>query len=237
MHRTLLPSLVIALALPLGLAAQTEAPAAAGGPPTIQVSAQGRYQANADTVLVSMQITGDNADLKTAYSDAQRQAEQVRDLIRQQGFTPEQARWSSYNVQPNMNYQTHKLISYTVTTSVQLEFTDFSKIPTLLNAAGAAGLSAVRSVNFELKHPEAANAAAIADGYRQAHAEAEALAQAAGRQLAALARASVDTALASPGPEPRLMAMASAAPAPTEQFTPSQITVSANVNLVYTLRP
>ncbi|MGH9480951.1 MAG: SIMPL domain-containing protein [Terriglobales bacterium] len=216
--------------------AQAAIPAAAEGP-TIQVSAQGQFEASPDTALVSMQITGDNADLQAAYREAQTQAEQVRDLLKQQGFTPEQAHWSGYSVEPNMNYQTHKLTSYTVTTSVRLEFTDFTKIAPLLNAAGAAGLSAVRNVSFELKHPEAAKAAAIADGYRQAHLAAEALAQAAGRQLQALARASVDTSLPGPVFVPRMLAMASAAPAPTEQFSPSQITVSATVNLVYLLRP
>jgi len=221
----------------LALAAQ-QLPAVT--PNTVQVTAEGTYKADPDTAVVNLEIEGKNADMKAAYAQAQAQAEKVRGLLRQQGFTSEQAHWSSYNVQPNMDYRTHRLTDYTVTVQASLEFTDFAKIGPLLDAFGAAGVNALRGVSFELKkNLDAAKTAAIADGYHKSRQEADALAQAAGRRIEGLLYATVDVS------EPAVfmprvlssMALAAAAPAPTEQFTPRQITVTARISAVYRLNP
>src|SRR6185312_14389046 len=117
------------------------------------------------------------------------------------------AHWSGYSVQPNVDYKTRRVTDHTVTTSLRLEFTDFAKIGPLLDAAGAAGLDALRGVSFELKDMDAARAGAIANGYHQARQEAEALARAAGRDLLGLSHASVDVASPS-APRPMFAARA-----------------------------
>jgi len=228
----------LALLAPCLLVAQG-APHPVAVPGTVEVSVQGEFHAEPDTALVQMEITGQGAALQAAYAQAQAQAEQVRSLLRRQGFRPAQAHWSGYQVQPNVDYKTQRVKDYTVTTSLRLEISDFAKIGPLVDAAGAAGLNALRGVSFELKDMDAAKAAAIADGYRRAEAEAEALAHAAGRQLAGLSRATVD--VSTPSPRPVLYAMASSrmagAVAPTAEFTPQQITVTARISAVFRLRP
>ncbi|MGH9488223.1 MAG: SIMPL domain-containing protein [Terriglobales bacterium] len=215
--------------LPLLLAAQQT---------TVTVTAQGSFKAAPDTAVVSMEVAGRNAELQTAYAQAQRQAARVRALLLEQGFTPAEAHWSGFQVQPIIDYKTSHVTSYTVRNDLQLEVSNFAKIGPLLDAASGKGLSALRSVSFELKHMQSAKAAAIADGYRQAHAEAEALARAAGLPLAGLVSARVDTSGAAPLPLPRGIFMASAnaaVPAPTAGFTPRRITVSAQIRAVYRL--
>ncbi len=227
----------LAAVVPWGLAAQGVArPAAAAG--TVEVSAQGEYHAPPDTAVVQMEIRGQNAALAAAYAQARAQAEQVRRLLQQQGFAAAQAHWSGYQAQPNIDYKTQRVKDYTVSETLRLEVGDFSKIGPLVDAAGEAGLNALRGVSFELKNMDAAKAAAIGDGYRRAAAEAEALARAAGRQLAGLERATVD--VATPAPRPILYAMAAQrmeAPPPTESFTPQTITVTANIHAVFRLKP
>jgi hypothetical protein len=230
----------LVLALGLGLAAQAPegtAPATDGN--TITVASQGHFEAAPDTAVVNWEITGENASLKAAYAQAQSQAEQVRALLTRQGFTPQQAHWTSYQVQPQWDYKAHRVTSYSVSTSLRLEFTDFQKIGPLLDAAGSAGLTALRGVSFELKDMDAARAAAIADGYRQTHQEAAALAAAAGRHLLGLSHASIDVA-APFAPVPmmaRAMVAGAAAPPPTASFTPQDITVTARITAVYRLNP
>ncbi|MGH9417320.1 MAG: SIMPL domain-containing protein [Terriglobales bacterium] len=238
-----LPRLWAALALPLLLAvgspalgAVAQAPSPA--PAVIQVSAQGQFQADPDLALVQFEVSGQNPDLSAAYTETQSQAAQLRNVLSSQGFPSTVAHWSNFQVQPNIDYRTHHVTSYTVSLYVRVELADFSKIGPLLNATSAKGLNLLRGVSFELKDTSAAKSAAIAAGYHQAQAEAQALAHAAGRQLGPLVDASVDAPNGSLAPQPRMLAMASAAaPAPTEQFAPGRITVSANVRLVFSLRP
>lgn len=215
------------------MGAQTLAPL----PNTIAVAAEGQFQATPDTAVVELQMSGQNGNLKAAYAEAQTQAQQVRGILRDQGFAPEQAHWSSYRVQPNIDYKTHRVTDYTVTVTADLSLTDFTKIGPMVDAFGQAGLSALRGVRFELKDIAAAKSAAIQDAYRQVHREADALAMAAGRKLGALDSASVDVSLPGVIRPMAMMARANSAPAPTEEFTPETITVNARVNAVFRLQP
>lgn len=224
---------VAALLLTPALAlAQAKAPNA----PTVTVAAQGSFKTAPDTAVVSMEVTGQSVDLKTAYAQAQSQAAEVRMLLRQQGLRPDEAHWSGFQVQPNVDYKTHQVTSYTVRNDLELKLTDFARIGSLLNAATGKGLNALRNVSFELAHPEKAKAAAIADGFAKARGEAAALARAAGVALAGLQSVTVDTSGGFVRPMPRFTAMAAeAVPAPTEQFTPQEITVTANITAVFNL--
>lgn len=223
-----------ALGLLFGLLAAAQQPSLSAFN-TIHVVATGEFQAEPDTAVAQFEITGANPNLKAAYAQAQSQAEEVRALLQKQGFTPQQAHWSGYTVQPNHDYKTRRVTDYTVTTSLSLELADFQKIGPLVDAFGAAGINALRGVSFELKKMDAAKASAIADGYRQTQLQAAALAHAAGRQIKGLISASIDVSSSSYPIGPRVFAMAAAvaAPAPTEQFTPHTITVSARIDAVY----
>lgn len=227
------------LLIPAGTA-RAQTAAAVRPPDTIDVSVQGRFEAQPDTAVLGIDIRGQNRDLKKAYADAQKQAEQVRTLLRQQGIPADEAQLGSYQVQPNIDWKTHKLIDYTVATQVEVDLKDFAKIGPLVDAAGEAGLPAFDRVSFELKDMQKAREQAIADGYHKALAEARQLAQLAQRGIQKLQYASVD--VAEPGPiypRPVMMAraVAGAVPAPTEQFTPQKITVTAQVRASFEMAP
>lgn len=231
MARTLGP---ILLAVDLGWA-QAPRPVAR----TITVAAQGRDQTAPDTAVLSFDISSQDRQVRRAYALAQAQADQVRALLRRNGIQPQQAQLGSYQLQPNMDWKAHKVIDYTVAVRLSVELTDFQKIGGLLDQAGSAGLPIGQSVAFILKNDAPAKAQAIADGYRQARAEAEALAQAAGQRLAGLRSASIDVQEL---PIVRTMARAALAPMvsalpPTAEFTPQEITVTAAVNAVFDLAP
>lgn len=201
---------------------------------TISVSAQGEFKAAPDTAVVAMEIQGRNVALKAAYAQAQAQAEKLRTLLREQGFAPQAAEWSSYRVQPNIDYKTNRVTDYSVSVSLELRFKEFQRLGPLLDAASGQGLNVVRGVSFELSDAEAAKAKAIADGYAKGLREARALAAAAGMRLGKLQSATVDSSAVGPMPMPRLMAAEAAmAPPPTAGFSPGEITVTATVRMVY----
>ncbi|HEY7855399.1 MAG TPA: SIMPL domain-containing protein [Terriglobales bacterium] len=206
---------------------------------TIQVSATGSVSADPDTAVVSINIEGRSADATAAYTEAQTQATLVRALLTGQGFTSAQAHWSRFSVQPEFDYQppARRITGYVVSAALELDLTDFAKIGPLINAINAKGIQGPSGVRFELKNQDAAKSEAIANGYREARQEAEALARAAGKHLDALSYATVDVArpqaiMAYAAAGPRAMA-----PAPTESFSPQTITVTANITAVYRILP
>jgi uncharacterized protein YggE len=202
-------------------------------PATVTVSAQGSVRAQPDTAVVQFQVSGSNAELKTAYAAAEQQARQLRTQLREQGFTPAQARWSQYSVTPDWDYRTHHILSYSVSAGVQLLLTDFGRIAPLIHAFSGSGSTTLRSVSFELRKSAAARRQAIAAAYTEAHAQAAALAAAAGLKLGPLASASVNAG-GLIAPRVRLMA-AAAMPAPVSQFTPQSLQITASVTAVYQL--
>lgn len=207
---------------------------------TIAISVQGRFEAEPDTAVLAVDIRGQDRELKKAYTAARQQAEQVRTLLKNQGIAADQAQLGSYQVQPNIDWKTHKLIDYTVVTHVEIDLKDFSKIGPLLEAAGEAGLPAFDRVSFELKDMQNARQQAIADGYHKADAEARELARLAGRRIQKLEYASVDVTEPEPiYPRPAIMARVagSLAPALTEQFSPQKITVTAQVRASFQMAP
>jgi uncharacterized protein YggE len=207
--------------------------AAQAKPPTVTVAAAGSVQAPPDTAVVQFQIAGQNADVKAAYAQAERQGADLRARLRELGFAPQQAHWSQYAVTPNWDYQTHRVTSYSVTAAVQLLLSDFERIAPLMNAFSGGGSTVLRGVSFELRHSDAARRQAIAAAYARAHVQAEAFAAAAGLKLGRLVSATVNAG-GGVAPQPRLMA-AQMASAPVAQLTPQTLDVAANVTVVYEL--
>jgi uncharacterized protein YggE len=227
-----------ALALPQPVAIpplQSQAPQPA--PNSLEVSADGEYRADPDTAIINFDIEGKASQVAAAYADAQRQAEQVRALLRANGIAPSAAHLTTYQVEPDTDWRTRKITGYTVTAEIILETRDFSKLGPILGQAGAEGMPALRSVTFTLGDLEQAKANAVADAYRKAHAAGEVLAKAAGVRLGTLIWASVDVHQPSPI-RPMIYArtaMLAAAPAPTAEFTPQQIKVTAHVHAIIRL--
>lgn len=216
------------------LLAQQPAPAAS----TLQVSATGQFEADPDTAVIEFEVVGQETELRYAYAKARAQADQVRELLRSQNFAPEAAQVSTYNVEPNLDPQTRRVLNYTVAALITIDVTDFDRIGPLLDAAGASGITSLRSVNFILKNQDAARTAAIADGYRQVRQEANALANAAGVHLDGLLTATVDVSTGSLRPLAALNSVSvTAEPAsPISGFHPRRITVTAHIDATYRIQ-
>jgi len=219
-----------------------QAPTATVQPNTLYTGADGKFETAPDTALIQFNINAQADNAKDAYAQAQKQAEQVRQIMRTNGIDPKAAEVGFYSIQPVYDWKNPKpkVIAYRVTTSVTLKLKDFTKIGPITQQLADAAVSDSQSVNYTLENIDEAKVKAVADAYRHARASAEALAQAAGRTVGDLSYASVDT-FENVRPMPvavaRTMAMkAEAAPAPTEQFSPQNVTVTAHVNALFNLK-
>jgi uncharacterized protein YggE len=208
---------------------------------TIQVGAEGKFESAPDTVVVQFNIAAQENNSRTAYDRAAKAAEQVRGILRSNGIDPKQAHVGVFSIDPVYDWRApqRKLIGYRVSTAVELKLRDLSKAGPIVEQLAIVDTAGNQSVSYTLEDIDAAKIKAVQDAFRRARSEAEALAQAGGRTLGELSYASIDTA--EQGPVPVMMrAMAAKAPsaeqAPTAEFTPQNVTITAHVSTVFTLR-
>jgi uncharacterized protein len=218
-----------------------QAPTVSASPNTVFAGADGKFEAAPDTALVQFNISSQADTAKAAYDAASKQAEQVRQIMRNNGIDPKTATIGFYSIQPMYEWKTakRKLVGYQVTTNVTLKMREFVKIGPITQQLADSAVSESQSISYTLENMEEAKAKAVEDAYHRARAGADSVARAAGRSIGELSYASVDT-FENVRPMPvmaRAIAMkAEAAPAPTEEFTPQGVNVTAHVNALFTLK-
>jgi len=234
--------LFIATLLPTSSLTFAQAPTVTAAPNTVFAGADGKFEAPPDTALIQFNISAHADTAKAAYDLASKQAEQTRQIMRDNSIDPKTAQIGSYSIQPMYDWKTakRKLVGYQVATNVTLKLKDFAKIGPITQQLADAAVSESQSINYTLDNMDEAKSKAVEDAYRRARASADAVARAAGRSVGELSYASVDT-FENVRPMPILarsaMAMkAEAAPAPTEEFTPQTVNVTAHVNALFTLK-
>ena len=219
-----------------------EHPAVTAQPNTVYVGADGKFEANPDTAFIQFNIAAQEDSARAAYEHASKSAEQVRQILRNNGVDPKAAQIGYYSLQPVYDYRNpkRKLVGYRVSTNVSLKLKDFSKIAPIIQQLADSDVTDSQSLNYTLEDMDAAKSKAVEDAYRRAGEAASSVARASGRTLGELSYASVDTFEPIRPFQPmmgRMKAMAAeAAPAPTEEFTPQSVTVTAHVNAVFALK-
>jgi uncharacterized protein len=234
-------ALLVVLLFVAGLALGQDRPTVTAQPNTVFVGADGKFEANPDTALVQFNISAQQDNSRAAYDQASKAAEQVRQILRNNGIDPAAVQIGYFSIEPVYDYKPakRKLVAYRVNVSVSLKLKDFTKIAPIIQQLSDGDISGDQSIIYTLDDIDAAKTKAVEDAYRRARASAEALAHASGRSVGELTYASVDT-FENVRPMPmqpmaRMSAMA-AAPAPTEEFSPQTISVTAHVNAMFALK-
>jgi uncharacterized protein YggE len=232
---------VIALLLS-GMCLAQEHPSVTAQPNSVYVGADGKFETAPDTALIQFNISAQDETAQAAYQRASKAAEQVREVLRANGIEPKAANIGFFSIQPMYDWKDRKqkVIAYRVTTNVTLKLKEFSKIGPITQQLADANVSESQTLNYTLENIDDAKNKAVEDAYRRARSSADSLARASGRTVGDLSYASVDTFENQRMPVPRMAramaSMANAAPAPTEEFTPQDVTVTAHVNAVFTLK-
>ena len=99
-------------------------------PNTVTTGADGKFETAPDTALIQFNINAQADNAKAAYEQAQKQAEQVRQILHNNGIDPKAAEVGYYSIQPQYDWKNpkSKVIGYRVSTSVTLKVKDFTKI-------------------------------------------------------------------------------------------------------------
>jgi uncharacterized protein len=217
-------------------------PAVTALPNSVYVGADGKFESAPDTAVLQFNISVQDNKAQPAYEHASKQAEQVRQALRDNGIEPKAATIGSFSVQPAYEWNSgkQKLIGYRVTTNVTLKLKDFSKIGPITQQLADANVSETQTLSYSLENIDDAKNRAVEDAYRRARNSADALARASSRTVGELSYASVDTFENQRLPVPRMaratVEKAVLAPAPTEEFTPQTVIVTAHVNALFNLK-
>jgi uncharacterized protein len=218
-----------------------EHPALTALPNSVYVGADGKFESAPDTAMIQFNISVQENTSQAAYQHASKDAEQVREVLRANGVEPKSATVGFFSVQPMYEWKPkQRVLGYRVTTDVALKLKDFSKIGPITQQLADANVSESQTLNYTLENIDEAKNKAVEDAYRRARNSADTVARASGRALGELSYASVDTfenpRIVAPRMARAMAAMPSAAPAPTEEFTPQNVTVTAHVNALFSLK-
>lgn len=231
-----------AMLLVAAMAGAQTTPTVTAQPNTIYVSAEGRYEAAPDTAVLQFNISPQEDTAQAAYAHASRAAEQVRQLLRDNGLSPSDAEIGFFSLSPVYNWKQpqRKLVGYRVTSSVTLKLKDFRKVGPIVERLANIDVTANQSLNYTLDKIDAAKLKAVNDAFVRARGEAEAVAKAGGRNLGQLYYGSVDAneevRMAVPmAMKARVNMEADGAPAPTAEFAPQNIVVTARVTAMFSM--
>lgn len=237
--------LALALFVLCGMfAAAQEHPSVMAQPNSVYVGADGKFEADPDTAVLTFGISPQDSTSKAAYDKAARAAAQVRQILKANGIDPKAAEMGFFSVQPMYDWKSgkQKLIGYRVSTNitVKLKQKDWDKLGPLTQQLAEIETASGQTLGYELQEMEAAKKKAVEDAFVKARNSATAVITAGGRTLGELIYATVDVndqVIVPMVAAPRMKAMsAEATPAPTEGFSAQRITVTAHVNALFGMK-
>ncbi len=210
-------------------------------PDTLWAGGDGKFESAPDTALVQFYISAQQTELKAAYAKAQESAQRIRQVLHDNGIDPKDAEIGSFNMTPAYDSSPkRKIVGYQVSSQVTVKVHDFAKLSPIIESSSQADTTDSLNLRYTLENMESAKGKAVEDAYQKAHHNAEALAHAGGRAIGAMSYASVDVneIMLQPRPMMKAQAMnrAAAEPSPMQDFTPSKITITAHVNVLFQLK-
>jgi uncharacterized protein YggE len=205
--------------------------------PSIVVAGTGNAQGTPDTAVVTMGVETHNQSAQTAMSDNNSEAKTLIDTLEAKGIDKKDIQTSDLSVSPDYDKDGH-ISGYGVSNTVTVTIHSIPDAGSIIDAAASKVGNDIRmqSVTFSIENPSAQLAQARAAAVKDAKAQAEQLAAAAGVTLGSI-RTIDDTGTNLPQPLSfygdavhGALANAAAVPTPVE---PGQEQLTANVNIVY----
>jgi hypothetical protein len=234
-------------ALTLSFLALCCAPAAAqqpgfqpSGPPVIVTAGEGVVKHAPDRAWVTISAENRARTPQEAQQANVNAMNAVIARIKDKGIPSDAIRTSSYNLQPEFDYQGGKqtLRDYLARNQVEVRVDVLEKTGDVIGAAVANGATNVSGVQFDLKDRPAAEREALTLAVRDARQRAEAAAAGAGLQIERILRVEEQREM-SPVPRPMMAAFAGRGGVQAEPTVPieaGEIEIRARVTLTAAIR-
>lgn len=211
-------------------------------PPTnvIAVTAEGRASGAPTVAYLTLGVQTQGATAQEALSSNSAAMQGVVAKIQQQGVDPKDIQTTDVGIQPQQEQgpsgqptRPPKIVGYTATNTVVVTIRNLTTVGQVLDASVGAGANVAQGIRFGIDDPTALQQQAITQAVKNAKAQADTIAAAAGVTITGVQSITLEQ----PSPiVPRAMALAAAAPAPSTPIQPGQLDVTVQVTAVYRLQ-
>jgi uncharacterized protein YggE len=205
-------------------------PQAPAAPPQIVATGTGEASISPDRATVFVGVQTRAPTVAPAAAENARRQRAIIDTLRALGLGSDQLATLNYSVSPEMQYapnQAPKVTGYVVRNTVRASLRRIEDVGKVIDAALAKGANEISSLQFTSSKADSVRRIAMAEAVASAHADAEAIARAAGGTLGQLLEA---TTSAPPRPFQEMALgrarIAAGAPTPIE---PGEQTISVTV--------
>ena len=213
--------------------------------PQLTVSGTARIEKPADEVRLSVGVTTEAAEARSALSRNSERMDAVITAVRTAGLTEDEYRTGRFRIRPEYDRRPRnasedwkpRIVGYTVSNTLEVASSRLELVGELIAAANEAGANEVSIDGFALSKPERFRPEIVRDATAIAMADARALADAAGLELVCILR--IDASPAEPRPlltRDAPMAMARMAADAATPIEAGDVTLSATVRIVYEVR-
>jgi uncharacterized protein YggE len=182
--------LVLVLVVLAGLAGmfyvRTVAAQPAGGGPGVRhvtVVGRGEVMGRPDTASVRIGVTTEAISASAALEQNSAEVQAVLEQLKQLAIAEEDIQTSTFSIHPSRDDNREQITGYRVSNTVTVTIRDLSQAGQLLDQVVQAGANQIGGISFSVADPQALLAQARAEAVRDARAQAEQLAQAAGVAL------------------------------------------------------
>jgi len=184
----------------------------------ISVVAEGEASVAPDMAVVSFSVSGDGKELAATRTDVNTRSSAVLAKLRELEIADADLNAPDVDIHPQYDYRKgQRLIGYRVVRNMTARVRDLDRLGDVLDGIVGAGANEVHGAEMTASDPSAAEHEALRSAVAAASAKAEAIADAGGVKLGAVARIEEEPDRGGPPmPKMRMMAMAEAADAPTE---------------------
>ncbi len=189
MRRRLVVMALSISAFSSGSLAQAPVPSGSAKEPELSTSGRGETRLAPDYAYVTIGVTNTAEKAVDAASENARRFDTILGVLRSYGLTDRQLLNSRYNVTQNYDYPKNsqpKPAGFTARSTIRAEVRRLEDLGKIVDAAIASGATEIAGVQFLASSTDEARRTAMTEAVRQARADADAMARAAGGTLGRL---------------------------------------------------
>lgn len=204
---------------------------------TISVSGSGRVSLTPDLAYINIGVHTENQDVSEALAANNSQAQKLVDTLKAAGVDAKDIQTSSFNIYPQQQFGPNGEITgtrYVVDNTVYVTVRSLSQMGKLLETAVASGANTINGISFDLADKTEALSDARKQAVDNARVLAEEMAEAAGVELGEIQSINVISS-SMPVPMYDMYGRGAAQAAAEVPISSGQMTVSADVSVVYTI--
>lgn len=200
--------------------------------------AQVRVTPDRATILIGVQTRANTA--AAASADNARRQKAILDTLRALGLGSDQIATQNYSVYPEMKYEpttgVGRVVGYNVSNVVRVELRRVDQVGSIIDASLAKGANQINSIQFSSSTAADARRTAMVEAVKDARADAEALARAAGGTLGTLIELTSNSAPVRPMYNDMAMRSVEKAQVQTP-IEPGEQIISASVSVIWQFIP